>query len=241
MVDFGFNGTKLLNLKVKFNPTGDVTIVTPCEIHLAGENDYLDVHADRVCAYGRKGVTVAVDAGNPDMGIVAESILLASEEGDARFAKGLELVANDITIQALREAAIGNACNVQASGTVSLFSTGELSASDTVIQANTTVSAHDLILAGSHQNTIGANTVVTLGGELQIHSTGSYTGSEASIIDHAVVSAQTATVTSGRKVRLGNDIHLTVAGNLHVQADINCSVAADATIEAGSTTGNCPE
>jgi hypothetical protein len=83
--------------------------------------------------------------------------------------------------------------------------------------------------------------VVTLSGDLQIHSTGSYTGSEASIIDHAVVSAATATITSGRKVRLGNDIHLTVAGNLHVEADINCSVAADATIEAGSMTGNCPE
>ena len=48
-------------------------IVSPCEIKLSGEGaaGYLDVTADRVCLYGRKGVTVAEDHGNPDQGIVA--------------------------------------------------------------------------------------------------------------------------------------------------------------------------
>ena len=88
LADFGFDGSTVKNLNVGFNPTGDVVIVSPCEVNLAGENGSLDVEARQVCVYGRKGVSVAQDASNPDRGITAGAVALISEEGSAVFSEG---------------------------------------------------------------------------------------------------------------------------------------------------------
>ncbi|MCP4658351.1 MAG: hypothetical protein GY856_23300, partial [bacterium] len=146
MSDFGLDGAKVRNIKVNFNPSGEVVIVSPCEIKLNGDGGYLDVTAEKLCLYGRKGVTAAEDHGNPDQGIVAGTIMLVSEEGSAGFSKGLELTAGEISVQALKQAEIGLAATVQVTGSVTLVSTGDLASSDALIRRGSYVSAAEVLL-----------------------------------------------------------------------------------------------
>jgi len=71
---------------------------------------------DKPCVCGRKGIAVAVDADNPDRGIAAGVVALISEEGDAGFSKGLELIADEMLVQAAGEAKIGLHCSCRRYG-----------------------------------------------------------------------------------------------------------------------------
>ncbi|HET9767242.1 MAG TPA: Calx-beta domain-containing protein, partial [Thermoanaerobaculia bacterium] len=159
LANFGWDGSKVRNVIVNFNPAGQVTIVSPCEIRMkgTGTGGYLDINAEKVCLYGRKGVVVAEDHGNPDQGITASAITLVSEEGSAGFSKGLELAADTIDVRALKEAKVGLSCNVTAN-VLNVVSTGDLTTSEALIRQDSTVHAPSVLVQASRGATIGPST-----------------------------------------------------------------------------------
>ncbi|MCP4571753.1 MAG: hypothetical protein GY838_05320, partial [bacterium] len=239
MTDFGLDGTKVRNVKADFNPGGEVVIVSPCEVKLNGEGNYLDLTADKVCVYGRKGVAVAVDQGNPDYGITASTIALVSEEGPALFSKGLTLTADEISVRGLKQAQIGLSNTVTVTGSVILESTGDLSSSDALIKQGTYLSAGEVLLSASRTSKLGEQTEIDVAGALTVRSTGSVSGSVAIVAQGAWVTAGTMELTSGNKASLGLNVAVEVSGNFHMNGDNTCSIAASATITADSTSGNC--
>jgi len=235
LVDFGFNGTKVKNVRVKFNPSGQVEIVSPCEIIWSGDSG-VHVQADNVCLYGRKGIAVGGTGG--DQSIEAGTITLVSEEGDAGFTENLTLLADALTVTALREAKIGLSCDVSVSGPLSLLSVGDLTGSNAIVRQNSNVTADTLLVQASRDARIGIGTSIAAN-TIDLHSTGTASESEARIRQSAEVTAGTFSQTSGNKIRVGIGTDITVIGNYHLNAAGSCSIASSATIVAGSTSGNC--
>ena len=241
LADFGFDGTHVRDLNVRFNPTGDVVLVSPCSINLAGEGGFLDIEADNVCIYGRRGISVAEDQANPDAGITASSIVLVSEEGDAGFSKGLTLVADDIEVQALQETTIGLDSTVTVDGPLMLISTGNLPSSNAIVRQGSEVNAGEIHLIASRGASLGPSTVILSSGELHLTSTGSAVMSVASIEQGAQVLAGSLTQISGNKVVVGKNATVDVSTDYHMNAGGSCSITASAIITTGSTSGNCFE
>ncbi len=240
MVDFGFDGNKVKNVKVKFDPTGDVTIVSPCEILLRGEGSFLDVNtAGNVCLFGRKGIEVGGGVSAPGQGLSAQTLGLVSEEGSAIIKQKLTLGVDQISAVAEKEVRIGNDCDVVVTGSVSLVSEGDVPSSDANIQQGATVSADTILVAASRTAKLGPSTVISAADTLDLMSTGSATGSLATIEQAADVDAGTFNQTSGNKVKVGQNAAVDVVGNYHLNADGSCTIKASATINAGSTSGNC--
>ncbi|OGF64989.1 MAG: hypothetical protein A2Y62_02555 [Candidatus Fischerbacteria bacterium RBG_13_37_8] len=237
--DFGFDGTKVKNLHVNFNPSGNVTIISPCLIKLNGENNYLDVNAANVCIYGRKGVRVAEDYANPDGGITTGALHLISEEDDAGTFKSIQIHSTQIYIRALKEAKIGMDSVVEVTGEVKILSTGNLSSSDAIVRQGTELTATSLQIEASREAAIGESTTITVSGALEVNSTGIAVGSVAIVKQGAQVNAGTFDLTSGNKAQLGIDTTTTVTGNFHMNAANTCTIAASAVINAGSRSGNC--
>jgi len=235
LVDFGLSNGKVRNVRIRFDPTGQVEIVSPCEVIWPGDGG-VHVQADNVCVYGRKRITIG--GTGSDQTMEAGTILLVSEEGDAGFSENLTLTADDLSIEAFREAKIGLSCDVTVSGPLSLVSTGELSNSNAVIRQNSVVSADTILVQASRDARLGIGTSFNAA-TIDLHSTGSASGSQARIRQNAVVFADTLNQTSGNKVRVGIGTNVTVVGNYHLNADGSCSIADSATITAGSTSGNC--
>ena len=240
LANFGWDGSKVRNVIVNFNPSGQVVIVSPCEIRLKGTGTagFLDINAEKVCLYGRKGVTVAEDHGNPDQGIVARAIDLVSEEGSAGFSKGLELVADTIDVRALKEAKVGLACRVTAN-VLNVVSTGDLTTSEALIRQDSTVTAGAVLVQASRGATLGQATTIDVTGSLVVRSTGTAVGSVAKVSQSAHVNAGTMDLTSGNKVTVEQYAVVDVDGLLNANAAGSCSIAASAVINAGSTAGSC--
>jgi hypothetical protein len=238
--DFGWNGTHVRNLIVRFNPAGNVQIVSPCEVRLAGEDGVLAMEAGRVCVYGRRGVSIAEDQGNPDVGITASEILLVSEEGDAGFSKGLDLLAESIEVVAAKQAFVGLTCNVSA-GSVRLVSTGDTPASDAVVKQGTSIVTDSLHLEASRAARLGPSVVVETAGEVTLASTGAATGSVAAIDEGTTVSAGTLTQTSGNKVSVGKNVVVEAEGTVEMDAAGTCSIAASAVVIGDPLIGSCLE
>ena len=241
LADFGFDGSTVKNLNVGFNPTGDVVIVSPCEVNLAGENGSLDVEARQVCVYGRKGVSVAQDASNPDRGITAGAVALISEEGSAVFSEGLELRAAEIVVQAAKKAGIGLNSTVVVDRAIALISNVDVPSGSAIIRQGSQVTAKDILLKASRATTLGKNTVISVSSDLVLESTGTNPGTVASIDKAAQVTAGSLTQTSGGKASVGKNVTVNVVGEYHLNAEKTCSIAATASISAGSTSGNCFE
>ena len=240
LADFGWDGTKVRNVIVNFNPAGQVVIVSPCEIRMkgTGTGGYLDVNAEKVCLYGRKGVVVAEDHGNPDQGIVASAITLVSEEGNAGFSKGLELAADTVDVRALKEAKVGLSCQVTAN-VLNVVSTGDLTTSEALVRQDSTVHAGSVVVQASRGATIGPATTIDVAGSLVVRSTGNVVGSVAKVSQSAHVTAGTMDLTSGNKVTVEQLSIIDVDGLLNANAAGSCSIAASAVINAGSTAGSC--
>ena len=238
MSDFGFDGTHVRNLIVKFNPTGDVNIVSPCDVKMAGANGYLDIHADRVCVYGRRGVTVAEDHGNLDQGIDAGEVLLVSEEGSAGFSRGLTLTAGTIGVVAEKEAMIGLSCTV-AADSIELISTGDTLSSNASIRQGSQVTAESLLLQASRTAMLGPGVVVSVVDDLTILSTGSTLKSIAAIEQGAAVHAGSLSQVSGNKVTVGKNAFIEGQSTVELDAAGNCSIAATAVIIGNPLAGNC--
>ena len=240
LVDFGFDGSKVKNLNVAFNPTGDVEIRSPCHVSLSGLDNYLDITADSVRVFGRNGVAVAEDYANPDRGITSEGKLtLVSTQGDSRFYKGLELSASRICLQADGTARIGEVGVVQAD-VVELVSTGDRADSHAQIAKATQLSADLLRLEASRETAIGEQTRVDVG-ELILHSTGAFTLSVAYIKQGARVIADRISMISGNKATVQKDAEVHVAGEfeMEAQSEGKCTVHDSALITYGALSGNC--
>ena len=237
--NFGFDGSKVKNLNVNFNPTGNVVIISPCLIKLNGQNNYLNINADTVCVYGRKGVHVAEDYSNPDFGINAGTIALVSEEADAGFWQSLTLHANEIYVQALKEAKIGMNINAYINGSVTLISTGDTTSSHATINQNAHVTAANMLLQASRNASVGKNAIVNVSNYIVIKSTATYTESEAIVKEGGNVTAGNLSLSSGNKATLGINSRITVTGNFYMNAGRTCSIASSASIIAGSRSGNC--
>ena len=240
LIDFGLSGASPRNLKVNFNPAGNVKIVSPCEVKLNGLGNYLDIGAAAVCIYGKKGIAVADDQGNPDLGILAETIHLVSDEGSAYFAKGLTLTATEIRVVAASEARIGQSNEVTVGGSLTLLSTGDASNSNASIKQGSNVVAPTVTLRASRNASIGPQAVLTTG-TLELESMGSATLSTAEIAQGAVISTDGLIQTSGNKAKVGKNAEVTVTNNYHIHAEGTCLVSPQASIEAGSVSGNCLE
>ncbi len=240
MSDFGFDGSKVRNVRVNFNPVGKVKIVSPCEIKLNGSSSLLDIEAEAVCIYGRKGVTVAEDHGNPDQGLVAQTIALVSEQGSAGFSKGLALTADTILAEALEEAKMGLSSQVAVSGTLALVSFGDQAGSNAIIRQGSDVAADTVLLSASRRATLGKSTTL-LAGELILTSTGSGPLSSAAMELGTEITAGSVVQTSGNKAKIGKNVVVEVTGNYYMSAGGSCSIAASATVIAGSTSGGCLE
>jgi len=238
-VNFGFDGTKVKNLHVNFNPTGNVVIISPCLVKLNGQNNYLNINADNVCIYGRKGVHVAEDYSNPDFGITAGTIALVSEEADAGFWQSLTLHADELYVQALKEAKIGMNINAYVNGTTSLISTGDTVSSHATINQNAHIISANMLLQASRNASIGKNAVVNVSHYLIIRSTAAYTESEAIVKEGGNVTAGDLSLSSGNKSTLGINSRINVTGNFYMNAGRTCSIASSASIIAGSRSGNC--
>ncbi len=239
MANFGFDGTTVKNVKVNFNPTGQAIIISPCEVHLNGMNNYLDINADKLCVYGRKGITVAIDAGNPDRGITGRRIALVSEEGDAGFSKGLELIADEILVQAAGQAQIGLDNIVNVEGVLALISDGDMLGSNAIIRQNSEVTVQDLLLMATRGAVVGDSAVVNASGDVVLESTGSAVKSVAEISQGVHVTAKSLNLTSGNKSKVGQSTSINVTGEYGMNADGTCSIASSASISAGSISGNC--
>jgi YVTN family beta-propeller protein len=236
--DFGFDGTHVRDVVVKFDPTGDVDIVSPCEIRLAGGGGFLEVQAERVCLYGRRGVTVAEDHGNPDQGISATHILLVSEEGSAGLSNGLHLTADTIKVIAANQAKVGLACTVEA-GSLELISTGDLPSSDALVRQGSQVTADSMTLRASRAAKLGPDVVAEIGGSAVLESTGSAVGSVASIEQSAVLRADSVSQTASNKVVVGKDVLIEATNAVEIDAAGVCSIAASAVIVGSPATGSC--
>jgi WD40 repeat protein len=240
MVDFGFDGDKVRNLNVAFNPTGDVEIRSPCHVSLSGLNNYLDITASSVRVFGRSGVAVAEDYANVDRGITSEGKLtLVSTQGQARFHKGIELSASRICVQADGRARIGEANVVQAE-LVELISTGDRTDSHAQIGMGSQVIADLLRLEASREVSIGEQTTIDVG-ELILHSTGAFTLSVAYIKQGASVIADSISMISGNKATVQRNTNVQVVGEFEMdaQTEAKCTVHASALIVYGARTGNC--
>ncbi|MCP3962481.1 MAG: DUF11 domain-containing protein [bacterium] len=238
LLDFGFDGNKVKNVKVKFDPTGKVKIVSPCEILLRGDGGFLDVDAEAVCAYGRKGVEIGGGVSAAGQELTAQTLGLVSEEGSALIFQNLTLLTDEISAEALKEARIGNSCDVTSSGGVSLVSFGDLASSDAVIRQGSNVAADAILLSASRSAKLGNSTVIQAT-TLDVHSTGTASGSIASVEQSAQVDAGSFDQTSGNKAKIGQNAVIDVVGNYHLNADGTCTISGSATITAGSTSGNC--
>jgi subtilisin family serine protease len=240
LVDFGFDGDKVKNLRVSFNPTGEVEIRSPCHVAVSGENNLLDIGADSVRVFGREGVTVAEDYANPDRGITSQGALtLVSTEGDAGFFKGLELSAQNICVQAHGTAKIGEQ-NVVEADVVELISTGDLSSSHAQIRQGSHVTADRLRLEASREASIGHQVTVDAG-QVTLSSTGTGTSSVAIIEQAANVTADSLSLVSMNKATVGMDTVVTVQGMFEMEAEqeSKCLVRDSATITSGAISGNC--
>lgn len=241
LTDFGFDGQKVKNLNVKFNPSGDIDISTPCHVSISGENGDLNISADSMRVFGRKGVTVAEDYANPDMGIATTGRLtIVSTEGNAEFFKGLTLEAESICVQALKTAKIGMQSEVTANS-VKIISKGNLPSSNANIKQGTTVTADEIELKASRSASIGETVVVT-SSNVAVNSTGDKVKSVASIKQAAkVTTTNSLSLSSGNKANVGKNTEVTVTGNFEMSAETlnKCSVSSTAVITLGSKSGNC--
>jgi subtilisin family serine protease len=240
LVDFGFDGSQVKNLNVAFNPTGDIDIRSPCHVSLSGLDDYLDITANSVRVFGRKGVAVAEDYANPDRGITSEGRLtLVSTQGESRFYKGLDLSASRICLQADGTARIGEVGVLQAE-VVELVSTGDRPDSHAQIAKATRLTADLLRLEASRETTIGEQTAIDVG-ELILRSTGAFALSVAYIKQGATVIADSISMISGNKATVQKDVEIHVTGEfeMEAQSESKCAVSDSAVITYGARTGNC--
>ncbi len=238
LADFGFDGNKVKNVKVKFNPTGDVTIVSPCEILLRGEGGTLDVNtAGNVCLFGRKGIEVGSDGGTHSLS--AQTLGLVSEEGSALLKQKLTADVDQLSAVAAKEVRIGLNCDVVVDGSLSLVSEGDLASSDANIRQGSVVSAESILVSASRTAKLGISTEVSATDTLDLISTGSASGSLATLEKNADVDAGTFNQTSGNKIKVGLGTTVDVVGNYHLNAGGSCTIKSTATINAGSTSGNC--
>ncbi len=238
MVDFGFDGNKVHNVRVKFDPSGDVTIISPCEILLRGESSGLALDtAGNVCLFGRKGVEVGSDSNNETL--TAQTLGVVSEEGSALVKQQVTVDVDQLSMVAEKEVKIGLNCDLVVDGSMSLVSEGDLASSDAVIRQNSVVSADSILVSASRTAKLGISTEISAAGTLDLISTGSASGSLATIEQNADVDAGTFNQTSGNKVKVGLGTTVDVVGNYHLNADGSCTIKSTAQINAGSTSGNC--
>ncbi len=234
LADFGFNGNKYQNLKLNYDVTrANIDIHSPCKITL---KDNVILSGDSICLDGRNGV---VD----DNGYTANAAQLSvlSELGDAHFGRGSVINANELTLSAWKKAKIGINSQVNVTGAVKLVSSGDLASSDAIIRQGSTVNADSLLVQAPRGATLGLSTDINVSGKVSVISTGSYTGSLAKIKQGAAVSANNLDLISDNKAALGLSTVIAAADNFTMQAASpdKCSIAGSASINAGSTWGNC--
>jgi hypothetical protein len=142
-------------------------------------------------------------------------------------------------VQALKTAKIGEESSVTAN-TVQIISTGNLTTSDAAVRLNTTVSAGTLLIRASRDARIGEGTVIDAT-NIRVESTGTAVLSNAIIAQLAQVTSGTLALVSGNFATVGPSAVIEVSGNFEMSAQTanKCSIAASATITAGSTTGVC--
>ncbi len=277
LVDFGFNGSKYQNLKIKYNVSrSTIDIHSPCKIKL--KNNVV-LTGDTICLDGRKEVNGFMAN--------ADQVTVLSELGHAGFGQGSVINAGELTIRAMRIAKIGKNYQVNVSGAVSVVSTGNVSSSEAIIKTGSTVNAasllvealkwatiglsvdvnvsgavsvistnedaiikrgaqvdaDSLLVEASKEAAIGGAAQIAITGNMSLISTGSVGSSEVVIKRGATVSADNLNMASGKWTTLKNNVVVTTIGNFHMEAvsPEKCSIAGSATINAGSTSGNCLE
>ena len=239
--NYGWNGRKFQNLNVRFNPSGDVFIHSPCSISVAGLNGTLDIVADRVCVYGRRGVHMALDHSNKDVGISADSITLASAEQDAVLHQGLTVNAKTFLVEAYKHATLGLKSTVNATS-LRVVSTGDVSTSYARVRKGSVVQAGDMLVSASRYAKIGDHTAVAVSGNLEVVSTGSAPSSVALLTQSASVKVHgDFFLISGNKASLGDNSYTGVKGlfTMNAASATKCTIKATAGYTAGATAGNC--
>ncbi len=235
--DFGWDGEKFAKLKVKFNPEGNVFLYSPCLIKLQGEDDYLDVSADLVCAYGDEGVQVAVDASNQDLGIDADSITLKSNEGSVIVGKNVSIGASYLEMIGARRVQVQQAGTVLVD-TLVMSSTGSSPISVARLAHNVEVYADTITMSAPKTVEFG-NGVSVSAVDVLLQSTGTSPGSGAGMLSTATADVLgTFSFLSNKKAYLNNDTSTTVGGEFTMDAP-KCTIKPDASYSTTSTAGSC--
>lgn len=231
-IGFGADGGKLKNLNVAFNPAGDVNITSPCHVKVSGKNGVVDIDADSLLIYGRLGVQIALDAGNPDVGVsTTYGQMLISPKGTAGYHKGLDIEASEVCVQAENSAFIGQSSTVSV-GRVELISTGDTVSSTVSIRQDSDVVADTIYLEASRGAFVGQRSVVDAL-SMMLVSTGDTVKSVASIDQAATVEADYISLVSGNKLNVGKNADVTATGilDLVIATDGKCTVASSASLD----------
>ncbi len=165
-----------------------------------------------------------------------------SSSSTAIVKSGSTVAAGSLELSASRGSHIGENTTVTVTGSINVVSTGDTSASDAGLKSGANVTAQSIYVSASRTAKVGQHTTVNTTGDLSVVSTGDYSGSVAIIKQGADVNSDgDVTIDSGNKSTIGQNVSIDASGNLHMEATTpsKCSIAASASVAAGTTSGNC--
>ncbi len=230
LADFGVGGgTKPKHLNVLFNPaTDDLQIVSPCRVKLLGTSKLIDLAAERVCVYGRGGVTVG--AGTPAPGSLIDAgegeIMLVSEEGAVQTQPGIAFLAGAMTLEAAADAEIGSTSTLDVVGLLRMTSRDGAA----LVQPGSDLLLDDLEMAAPQGVLIRDHATVAVENDLRLSSTSSgaeiQAGSQVRVTGNLAVSGLSAKIGAGAEVEVAGTATLAAAGS---------ATASDAEILSNAT------
>jgi hypothetical protein len=186
-------------------------IISPCQINFLGSNSYIDINNDKVCIYGRKGVSVA-DGASGDRGITTGDIALVSEEGEAAFNTPMSLSAGNITIQGKARANIGPYYTVNVTNLLKIFSTGTTT-DEVAIYHDSNVTAGEIQLTGPRRVFLDTNTAYQVSGPVTLTSTNSsYNDSNAYVKTKVRLTASDLRLSASKFAGLESDVVVILSG-----------------------------
>ncbi|HPR65411.1 MAG TPA: hypothetical protein PK014_14480 [Thermoanaerobaculia bacterium] len=166
--EFGYDGSYVYNLDVRFNPSGNVEIHSPCKVKLSGENGRLQIDAQKVRIFGRDGVELI--AGVNQSIRSAGKIIIESEFSEIVIPPGLVIDGEELHVESPVDVSIGQNTTLNISGTATILLTGSEKKSEAAIQQNATIHAGELILTSKNEAVVGAAASVNVIGNFHMEA-----------------------------------------------------------------------